>query len=911
MTTFTFADQGQFWRFIEEVLGQPWQSRVKVRIHGHDGSCAVLVPEDAVPPDVAERWPQSATAPAPAKGAAQPLEFTLGELWTHARPVPRTPRQAASCYLLVINGDDDRLLRQATEEAPHELRLLTLKPHSTGSKAIRALRLTGDAGRAFCDLRQVPEQGRRAFECDALPSGALVAMPFGYAKPALPDALWPSDPALLCLYSSVGTPMEVTLYDISGETSLHELVAQETDAKPLSGLADPARTLNRVRWRIIEAPHSEPTERTPQSGRRKVVFRFRTAPTHQRGGVRWHAIGEDLLRALDECEVGILPEIEYAAANVNVRDEPERWHFLRVDEADAGLLERWYAVDRYDYLKSLEPHRLEVYLSTASRVVPPVEAILASDRGDGALTARLKALVGSPPDGTLSLLEHLPALDGAVSDTWKPCIIHLARAQFKPLADVLSLLLEDWHGNATAQGDALRRQGSVVALRKDIEQHLDTIGSQELEALKAACEDAARHLEEAARKALEAMTEAEAPVKQARELCGDLARHLQHATGSLEEWSTRLAHACRSVTEPRRAWISQATTAATEAIQATRPTQAEASSAAKAAGVAQLRLTAQVDALNGAANTFRGDLVPAISALGQRAAAAQEDADLAAREAQAAAAQRQEAIAAMHAVAQRALEQARGLHQALQQQLQAATEEQLRAQAQERANLELRNRLRQTEEETARALQSAKTLAQETIPALQGRIAALEAALAAYDLAALQKEERTLTERATDLDREEAALRKRADRLATEQGKLKDRLERAERDRERLDAEQASIEELNTRASDLEKSNNDRRKALRDRRDEAKERLRKAEQEAESIKREEAGRVASAPSATSPPRQALPPESRPMAVPVEPKIPARGAGVGGQRPTTVVGRVMAVLVSLVRKPPSPQQGGKP
>lgn len=502
---------------------------------------------------------------APPSGS-QVVENTLGELWRSARPTPRDRLGAdAPCsWLFVFAGLDTNSCDQFIELAPAGLEVLILQESTTDGKRYRACMLRGEAARM---LAQSPPVGCEAFECDETPGGGLAALPCGWRVPRMLDELWPEGRDRIVLYRrtpdgvfSVQEMREAERYPLA-----NILAAWPTAAKCAEGLAAPTDRLRPSQWRVVRRESIGPKGlRDLDSGETiPTVFRVKTVDAGARAGslaaAQGHHLGNSLLQVLDECEAGLLPSINYAAVDLS---EYERWHFLYAKAADSRLLDAWSMLDRFDYVPELAEHDLKVFVSASSRLIPPIPALLDSSVSRKSVLARIRKLLGSPPKGSIVLIEDLEPEGATSQDVWEnrsanPRIVHLDLATSLPLSDLIPRLVQGWNNAEPMRAMAeLAEPAYIAELRQGHESRLRSIAAEEEEVLRAAATEAHQSLAEWAARAKVAIEQASTPVREAQCVCDELGNALTSGVASCEQACAQLARLCAALTVPRRSWVT-------------------------------------------------------------------------------------------------------------------------------------------------------------------------------------------------------------------------------------------------------------------------------------------------------------------------------------------------------------------
>ena len=537
-------------------------------------------------------------------------DLRLGDLWMLARPVARDqrPQSTPKCYMLLPEETNRDIARVAIEEAPAGLELVKL--FGPDGWTAPAFLMHGDAGRL---LAHSPPPGCTGFECDELPHGGLAALPTGWSTPSLLEELWPTNRESVILYQQSATGHRVVMTTMGDRFPLVDLL--RADTKPLMELPDPTKGVEKTPWRVIQSERVEQHAPTDADERDKVnvVYRLRTFDrAHAAPGDfesrRGHELGQPFLQVLDECEAGLLPEIRYAA--VDARDD-ERWHFLCVQGADHRLLESWNSIERFDQIRELIPHNIQAYISTASRMLPPVGAMLGGGSSDSAIVKRIAALLGNPSPGTIVLIEDREdslglevRTDNSVAS--KPRIIHINRAKASRLPDVLPTLIRDWNNAEPTQAllDAASANG-VMELRNSLESSIRTIGTDEDAELRRAADAARQALDRWAEDSARAIEHASRPVADAKQACDELAAALQSGDTTIGLACTALARFCEILTKPRRTWISEQTEKSNAALREAAPRIGEVDAARVAAESMSTQLTEETTRLGNATTALR------------------------------------------------------------------------------------------------------------------------------------------------------------------------------------------------------------------------------------------------------------------------------------------------------------------
>ena len=595
-----FATSQAFQRFVGEraVLWPDWRSCTVLR-NRVNGSFLLeaMVAADASHPSVSGR----VEAAPPNERCAR---CKLGDLWKFAQPAPRAPRSgksSESCLLLIEPGSE-RAIDQIIESAPDGIELLELQSTRPGAEGLTIGCLVhGEGGRT---IAHSPPPGCRGFDVDQIARGHRVAVPPGWTAPGLLDELWPETPGLMLIYERLegAERWSVRSHVISRRLPLALLL--RLDEAPQAVRQNAAESLKPMSWRVIPALRFATDAPIDLENRetRPAVFRIRTydrpAGGDAMGTSRGHDLGAPLLRILDECEAGLLPDMRYAAIDISDR---ERWHFLYTDRADNRLLDAWSTVERFDIVEVLQPHGLPVFISTACRMLPPVQALLDGGADRGPIVQRLRKLFGNPPPGTLVLVEAAQSEDGDdgtryVDPSTKPLLIHLALNRSQKLIDVLPVLLREWNNAEPLQrlADA-RNPRDLQPLREKLESDLESIAIQEEIELHRAAAAAQKALDDAAEQSIAAVEKAYAPVEEAGALCLQLVRTLREGEGDFLRAVDALADFSSALTKPRRALAQQELARAAQELDVVRPMRADAEQTARniAATLEQLQSEAR------------------------------------------------------------------------------------------------------------------------------------------------------------------------------------------------------------------------------------------------------------------------------------------------------------------------------
>jgi|GEM_PF-2632065 len=510
-------------------------------------------------------------------------ELRLDDLWTRAQLVMRhqhagtTPKH----HMLLLKANEADVARLVIDEAPAGLEMLELKCISeTEGASFQAFIVHGDAGRI---LAHSPPHGCYGFECDELPRGGIAAMPIGFTLPSMLEELWPVARECVVLYLGDGHFPFVTT--VVKRLPLVTLI--RTDPKPLLSLSEHSKRIVATPWHVVRSLRrvvDDDEHLEDERLRVKVVYRLRTfdhAPvageSHARS--RGHELGRDFLQVLDECEAGLLPEVRYAAVDIG---ECERWHFLCLQNANQRLLDAWNMIERFDHISVLEPHGIHAYLSVASRMLPPVEAMLGGGSSDRAIGQRIGKMLGSPPPGTIVLIEDLEHstsanVPSATSVAPNPRLIHVDLSKAKLLSEVLPSLVRDWNNAEPIRALlGLSTPEGVSSVRTEINSILRTIGCDEDNLLRTAIESAQAALERWATEAAQSIKQASIPVAEAKRVCDELVETLRAGDGSIQRASYALTTFCKQLTEPRRNWITEQTSQAATQLAQVAPRNAEA-----------------------------------------------------------------------------------------------------------------------------------------------------------------------------------------------------------------------------------------------------------------------------------------------------------------------------------------------
>ncbi len=509
---------------------------------------------------------------------------TLGDLWKSFAPVPRdrVAEGAPTCWLLLVEDADPTIGDQVIDQAPVDLERLTLQEITGEDVGVSyAYLIHGEAGRM---LAQVPPLGCSAYECESLPRNLLAALPLGWSPPPVLDELWPEGGDRVALYGKKSsTSRDVRILTVTQRLPLARILTMEPTVQvPL------VRPLDRIRespWKVLRAPTylMEQIEELDDAVRRPAVFRFKTydrsfalGATHE--GPKGHELGDAFLQALDECDVGLLPDFKYAAHDP---DEFERWHLLHSDQVDARLLDAWNLVERFDRVDELVRHGLQVFVSAASRMLPPFPAVLVGDDKDGQVIEQIRRMLGNPTEETIVLIEDLDDDSGSAADdgsarSGKPRIIHLQPSGMLPLRDVVRRLIQRWHNaepiRALAEGIS---PSGVTEYRDVLEKRLLEIAAEESGELHSAAEATQKDFATWTKNLIDAVERNSVDVRSANVVCENLNQELHNADASIAEAGAALVRLASAVSVPRRAWIAEQTQQLMLNLQTVAPREAE------------------------------------------------------------------------------------------------------------------------------------------------------------------------------------------------------------------------------------------------------------------------------------------------------------------------------------------------
>jgi hypothetical protein len=261
---------------------------------------------------------------------------------------------------------------------------------------------------------------------------------------------------------------------------------------------------------------------------------------------------------LDECEAGLLPTIRYSAIDIS---EFERWHFLFVKDADNRLLDAWGMLDRFEFVPELAEHGLHVFVSMASRMIPPIPAMLNASATRREILDRISNLLGRPEKGSIVLIEDLETAGADSQSVWEtrsvnPRIVHVDLAASTPLSELIPKIVHDWHNAEPMRARADSAEpGYISELREGHESRLRSIAAEEEEVLRDAAATAQKSLESWAMKAKEAIERASIPVREAQAVCLQLEGSLAAGAVSFDQACAQLLRFCTALTAPRRNWI--------------------------------------------------------------------------------------------------------------------------------------------------------------------------------------------------------------------------------------------------------------------------------------------------------------------------------------------------------------------
>jgi len=536
--------------------------------------------------------------------------FKLGDTWKRARPIRRDERAqvAPICYLIVVHGDLEATARQVIDLAPVNLEFVTLAIEESKSKEAYGFLLLGDAGRM---VAHSPPIGCTGYECDALPSGGLAALPIGWTTPPLSEHLWPQVRDCVILYTVDASSYTAATATITRRLPLAQILTCSAKAEPV--LQDVKERINRTPWRVVrrEAPHAEDVDGSDEHSTTSVIYRLRTfdrgsSAAGDLTSARGHELGSAFLQILDECEAGLLPDVQYSGFDAG---RYERWHFLSVKDAGPRLLDAWNMVERFDQIKELERHGIAAYLSRRSAMLPPVKALLGGGSEEHRIAERIRVMLGNPSKDTLVLIEDLEGQSGSALEEGTPSnprIIHIDRARTIPLTKFLPDLVRDWHNaEPIAVLGSSTSLESVTPLREQLERSLTAIGEDENAELLAAAEAARTSLAAWATDAGRALEMASHPVAEAQQVCEVLAQTLASGAASIEQASAALQRYCQQLTQPRRSWIADQNRQTLGALEQSLPRIDEADSARQEAERCANLLCERTEILRSAATTLR------------------------------------------------------------------------------------------------------------------------------------------------------------------------------------------------------------------------------------------------------------------------------------------------------------------
>jgi hypothetical protein len=752
-------------------------------------------------------------------------ELRLGDLWMLARPVARDqrPQSTPKCYLLLLEDSDRDIARIVIEAAPAGLELVKLV--GTDGWSALAFLVHGDAGRL---IAHSPPHGCMGFECDEFPCGGIAALPTGWSTPSLLEELWPTSRESVILYQGSAAGHRVLQATIGERLPLVDLL--RADTKPILDLPDPTKGIEKTPWRVIQLEHVEHHAPSDADEREKVnvVYRLRTFDrAHAAPGDfesrRGHALGQPFLQVLDECEAGLLPEIRYAAVDPR---EDERWHFLCVQGADHRLLESWNSIERFDQIRELIPHNIQAYISTASRMLPPVGAMLGGGSSDSAIVKRIAALLGNPSPDTIVLIEDRAESPGSGSRTdnavvSKPRIIHINRGKARRLPEVLPMLVRDWNNAEPTQAllDAASANG-VAELRNSLESSIRSIGADEDAELRKAADAARQALERWAEDSARAIEHASKPVADAKQVCDELAAALQSGDTTIGLACTALAGFCGKLTNPRRKWITEQTEKSNVALNEAAPRMGEADAVRVAAESMGKQLTEETTRLGNATAALR-ELEPRMDRLQAEANTALERANATRRDVDDRARATIERIADRRARVQEQHNLAvvrRGQVEAERARL-AQQEEALRQYEQRNRELDTQNRAKTTElqnrqREADAQRQELEQIRDSRIPALERETAQAQARLKAMNpegiLARAREAESGLAAATRRITEAEAEL----GRISNLDAEVRAQREKARQSESEVQSAMASLTAAQGEAASAEKTLSDTRDEL-------------------------------------------------------------------------------------------------
>ena len=514
----------------------------------------------------------------------------LGDVWRYARPTGRrhTPGSAPACWLIVVKQNSAEVFEHVIEHAPGGVQWIEFSEHGDGSHTrLRGFIVHGACGEA---VALSPPPGCIGYGCDNLPNGGRAALPHGWTIPRIPEFLWPEQNNGLVLYESVDDAEHSARLFEQAATPLN--LADLIETLPFSGniqsavasFGKPAQ----VPWKVAKRSefHDGDVEEVAPHAERPAVFRIRT---------RKDVFGQTMLQVLDEAESRRIPEFSYAAADWQDAEGPERWHFIYSDRVDGRLMSSWNTLERFDVVSELQEDGLEVFVARGSRVSPPFGIVVAAAEDRSSIIQRIRQLLGNPPEGTMVLLE------ASEENSLKPIVTHIPHAQSKPLTEIIRAVVHDWNiAPPLAAVVACARRPEVDSWRNAARQTLTAIARDEQAELSRGVDASANMLETEANRALQALEAASVPVREAIELSGQLQDTLNTGAASLEASCAALAKLADQLTNPRRAWLRDQTTATALSLREASPRLDELTAVRELSSNLQVQLNGETERLSSA-----------------------------------------------------------------------------------------------------------------------------------------------------------------------------------------------------------------------------------------------------------------------------------------------------------------------
>lgn len=498
-------------------------------------------------------------------------QSTLDLLWRYARPYRSRAGRAPDYWLFIIEEPSDQVYRELAVSLKMGGQLITC--------AMRPLGAVKGGDQSFSTLMAVRSSGPDA---DLIASRLLMGvnpvgvyveervragLPPGWSPPLLPEACWPADDELIIYQDLDEIAHSLCVLEVIDEgPQLVNLVTWRPAQLREADAHGRGVSLSRERFKL-KVDQRSPSEMAPlalgSNESNCFVFRFKS---------KIGQFSSHLIQAINQLEGGMLPELAYAALDWDESFEgPERWHFVYAEHMTVEQLSAWSLIDRYELNEPLERFGLpNVFVGSGSQVTPPLELLV--DSNSARSIDSLKELLHGPSRRDITLVEHNGESDGA------PLITKISVEEMRPFAEVLIEITEGWNGDVLQLASAeLTLPNSVLRWQSETERRLSDIATFEHEALKRTNSEALAILREEGQRAIEAMEAASEPVIMSTGIARELAQRIIDSDQNYARVCASLAAVSRSLTEPRRSWISDQTANSVAALDRSSPLVTEAS----------------------------------------------------------------------------------------------------------------------------------------------------------------------------------------------------------------------------------------------------------------------------------------------------------------------------------------------